>query len=134
MTSFVPAIDRDYDHFIESLYHHTMDLRTTDGRLSGDSQTGRNLYHQLRRCNLTVLAAGSSDWLVIPDPKGGYPADEAYFLHFIVQTVESALRDHPALGPQERFLDWIAERHRQIDDGELVYIAHQIDYAGTLSS
>jgi hypothetical protein len=26
--------------------------------------------------------------------------------------------------------DWLAERHRQLGAGELVYIAHQLDFVG----
>jgi hypothetical protein len=29
-----------------------------------------------------------------------------------------------------RFEAWIAERHAQIERGELVYIAHQLDFFG----
>jgi hypothetical protein len=40
-----------------------------------------------------------------------------------------ALRNHPAL-EQVRFDRWITERHAQIERGELVYIAHQLDFLG----
>ena len=60
---------------------------------------------------------------------GRYPADEAYFLHFIVETMASALASHPELDAA-RFAAWIAARHAQIAAGELIYIAHQLDFAG----
>jgi hypothetical protein len=31
-----------------------------------------------------------------------------------------------------QFSAWIEQRHRQIDDGALVYIAHQLDFFGSL--
>lgn len=127
-TIFQPAIDPAFDAQVESLYHRTMDERITAGRPSGDSQAGRHLFLQLRQAGAEILAAGSSDWVVFAG-QDGYPADEAYFLHFIVQTMHNALHDHPALDAP-RFAEWIAQRHAQIRAGELVYIAHQLDFLG----
>ncbi len=129
-TIFEPAIDPAFDAEIERLYHQTMDERITDGAHAGDSRTGRHLFQWLRRSGGDIIAAGSSDWVVFSG-QHGYPADETYFLHFIVDTVRGALGQHPALASQhDRFAAWIAQRHRQIDDGTLVYIAHQIDCVG----
>ena len=132
-TILEPAIDPPLDALVVQLYHQTMDQRVTAGRPAGDSQTGRHLYHQLRAAGVEVLAAGSSDWVVLPRPGAngqmGYPADEAYFIHFIIHTISTALAGHPALHPA-RFAAWIAERHAQVERGELVYIAHQLDYLG----
>ena len=75
-----------------------------------------------------ILAAGSSDWVVFAGPQG-YPADEAYFLQFIIHTMQQALTDHPDLDAA-RFADWIRRRQQQIESGDLVYIAHQIDFWG----
>ncbi len=127
-TIFAPEIDPDFDALVEQVYHRTMDERIIDGRLSGDSHTGRHLFHVMQKTGIQVLDAGSSDWVVIPHA-GVYPHDEAYFLHFIVHTMADALTDHPRLDPQ-RFAAWIATRHDQIERGELVYIAHQLDYLG----
>jgi hypothetical protein len=75
-----------------------------------------------------VLAAGSSDWVVFSGANG-YPADEAYFLHHIIHTIGMALTGHPDLDAQ-RLDSWVAQRHAQIDQGALVYIAHQLDVLG----
>ncbi len=127
-TIFEPTIDHAFDMMLEQLYHRTMDERITNGQPSGDSHTGRHLYHQLRAAGITTLAAGASDWVVIPQ-RGGYPHDEAYFLHFIIHTMHGALRNHPEVDAA-RFEAWINKRHAQIECGELVYIAHQLDYLG----
>lgn len=124
-TILEPAIDPPLDRQIEELYHRTMDQRVTHGKPSGDRYTGRHLFGTLRARGLNILAAGSSDWVVWAGPDG-YNQDEAYFLHFIVNTIGGALDQHPELD-QARFADWIEQRHRQIERGELVYIAHQID-------
>jgi hypothetical protein len=132
-TILEPTIDRAFDQHIEAVYHRTMDERITNGKLSGDSHTGRHLFHQLKTANIHTLDAGSSDWVVIPQRAttsgSAYPHDEAYFLHFIVHTMQGALRQHPQID-MARFDAWIATRHAQIEAGELVYIAHQLDYLG----
>lgn len=128
ITTFEPAIDPDFDALVESLYHQTMDRRVTDGRLSGDSRAGRHLFSHLQAAGASLLAAGASDWVVYPQ-SGQYPHDEAYFLHFIVHTLHTALANHPELDLR-RFERWVAIRHEQIERGELIYIAHQMDFAG----
>lgn len=133
VTTLEPTIDPVLDAQIEQLYHQTMDDRLTDGKRSGDSRSGRHLFGHLRQAGATILAAGSSDWVVFakPDvyPAEGYPADEKYFLQFIVETINRALAAHPALD-QAQFAKWIAQRQAQIEKGELVYIAHQLDFLG----
>jgi SAM-dependent methyltransferase len=127
-TTFQPEIDPSFDAYIERLYHQTMDTRQVNGQPSGDSQTGRHLFQHLRTAGAELLDAGSSDWVVYPGPDG-YPADEAYFLHFIVNTMHTALADHPDLIP-DQLTDWIVQRHAQIETEQLVYIAHQLDFLG----
>lgn len=127
-TILEPTIDKAFDAHIEGIYHRTMDERITNGKPSGDSHTGRHLFHQMKTANIHTIDAGSSDWVIIPH-HGSYPHDEGYFLHFIVNTMHSALRDHPDID-RPRFEQWIATRHAQIEQGELVYIAHQLDYLG----
>jgi SAM-dependent methyltransferase len=127
-TVLQPEIDPEFDAQIETLYHQTMDRRITAGKPSGDSRAGRHLLGHLRAAGAELLDAGSSDWVVFAGPKG-YPAEEAYFLHFIVHTIYTALQGHPGL-EAERFEDWIAQRHAQVEEGTLVYIVHQLDYLG----
>jgi SAM-dependent methyltransferase len=127
-TTFLPTLDAGLDALIEKLYHATMDGRRVDGRPSGSSRTGRLLFSSLPKYGGRILAAGSSDWVVFPGPNG-YPADEAYFLHHLVHTVDEALSGHPRLN-EATFREWLSRRHRQIDQGELVYIAHQLDFLG----
>lgn len=128
LTALEPAVDPGFDELVVDLYHRTMDERVVDGRPSGDSRSGRKLIPLLNQLGAEVVAAGSSDWIVYP--RGGvYPADEAYFLHHILHFFESSLTGRPELDPG-RFARWLAARRRQIEAGELVYIAHQIDITG----
>jgi len=68
------------------------------------------------------------DWVVFAGANG-YPADEAYFLHDIIHTIGTALAGNPQLDA-ELLSTWVAQRHAQIEQGTLVYIAHQLDVLG----
>jgi len=127
-TILEPPIDTEYDRMIIALYHRTMDERTIAGEKSGDSQTGRHLFHHLRQAGAEITAAGSSDWIVFP-MDGRYPEDDSYFLHFIINTIHQALNNYQGLD-QTVFTAWITKRHQQIELGKLIYIAHQIDFVG----
>jgi len=129
MTLFEPTVDPILDQQIEDLYHASMDARMTDGRPSGDSRTGRHLFGHLRGAGVDVVAAGSSDWVVHAGPDGSYPAEEATFLRAILGFFAESLGDHPDLDAG-KLAEWLQKRHDQIDRGELVYIAHQLDFLG----
>jgi hypothetical protein len=122
VTTLQPVIDDALDEKIEQLYHKTMDMRPTGGH----SHTGRKLFEYLRSLNAEIILAGASDW-VVHTTSGAYPADEEYFLHFILNFFESALKDQVELDPTA-FKHWLAARRVQIERGELVYIAHQMDF------
>ncbi|HEY7494789.1 MAG TPA: class I SAM-dependent methyltransferase [Candidatus Tectomicrobia bacterium] len=127
-TVLQPEIDAGLDTQIEALYHQTMDQRRIAGQPCGDSHTGRHLFSHLQAAGTELIDVGSSDWVIFAGPHG-YPGDEAYFLHFIIHTIDTALQGHPQLNP-ERFAAWIARRHAQVEQGSLVYIAHQLDFLG----
>ncbi len=128
LTIFQPDI-HELDDLIISLYHKTMDQRMINGKSSGDAKTGRHLFCQLRKAGAELLDAGSSDWVVFPT-NNEYLADEAYFLHFIIHTIYTALIDRKL--DERRLSEWIRQRHSQIEQGELIYIAHQLDLLGRL--
>jgi SAM-dependent methyltransferase len=118
------------DDQVMQAYHRDMDERVRYGRPAGESRTGRRLFHNLRSAGAPPLAAGSSDWVVSAGPDGAYPGDEAHFLRSILSTIQNALRSrHDWVDPAD-LADWLAARHRQLAAGELVYIAHQLDFAG----
>jgi hypothetical protein len=122
VTTFEPTIDPALDAQIERLYHQSMDERPA----GGDSRSGRHLFKYLQDSGSEILAAGSSDWVVYPQDRK-YPADEAYFLKFILHFFEQSLRGNPELD-DKAFTSWLTKRHAQVDRGELVYIAHQMDF------
>ncbi len=122
---FSPDDPRDDD--VLRAYHRSMDERVRFGRPAGESQAGRHLFASLCAAAAPPVAAGSSDWVVHAAPDGTYPDDEGFFLDSILQTIEDALTDRvePAV-----LSGWVAARRRQLAAGELVYIAHQLDFAG----
>ncbi len=122
MTSLEPLVDAALDEQIERLYHKTMDTRRT----GGDSRAGRHLFQHLREAGAEVLAAGPSDWVVY-GTNGQYPLEEDYFLHFILHFLAESLTGTPELDAAA-FAGWLAERRAQIGRGELIYIAHQLDF------
>src|SRR3984957_16997442 len=125
---FVPGHPHD-DRAMQA-YPRDMDERVRYGRPAGESRTGRHLFHHLRAAGAPALAAGSSDWVVSPGPDGNYPGDEADFLRSILSTIQDAL------GSRQDWVDpadldaWLADRRRQLAASELIYIAHQLDFAG----
>lgn len=122
VTAFEPPIDQELDTQIERLYHETMDTRLG----GGDSLTGRHLFGYLKQVGAEIEAAGSSDWVVHP-VGGSYPHEEAYFLQSILHFFEESVGNHPAIN-KVAFTNWLQKRRDQVTRGELVYIAHQMDF------
>ena len=122
VTSLEPPIDPELNAKIERLYHETMDTRPS----GGDSQSGRHLFGHLKQVGAEIVSAGGSDWVVYP-LEGQYMADEAYFLQFILHFFEDSLGNHPDLD-KTAFTSWLEKRRAQVEHGELVYIAHQMDF------
>lgn len=123
-TIFMPKDSRD--GALMDAYHRSMDERVREGMPSGSSTAGRELFMHIRASGGSIVRAGSSDWVVFADA-AGYEGDEAYFAHHIIHTVEQELATHPTLS--DAVHGWGALRHAQVESGELVYIAHQLDFA-----
>jgi hypothetical protein len=121
-TSFEPVIDDELDEKIECLYHETMNTRPS----GGDHKSGRHLFGYLNNVNAKILSAGASDWVVYAKD-GKFTEDENYFLNYILGFFEGSLTGHSQLNAVI-FADWIEKRRSQIRNGELVYIAHQMDF------
>jgi SAM-dependent methyltransferase len=127
-TALLPTIDPKLDATIVALYHQSMDDRRVNGKRSGSSRTGRLLFEALPQKGWEILAAGASDWVVIPR-RGVYTGDERFFLQYVLRTIHGALRDHSQLS-NEALRKWVTQRRRQIAQGKLSLIAHQYDFFG----
>jgi SAM-dependent methyltransferase len=115
-TLFLPELNLGLEKRIMQLYNQSMDDRITGGRKTGGCQTGRKLFGHLKVVNAAVLAAGSSDWIVLPGPQG-YPQDESYFLHYILDTIYNELKGRPE-PDQAAFESWVQTRHDEVENAE----------------
>jgi SAM-dependent methyltransferase len=122
--------DHPRDAQVLGAYHRDMDERVRYGRPAGESTAGRHLFGHLTAAGAPPLSAGSSDWVVHAGPDATYPDGESYFLECILATIRDAVAGRlPAADLDE----WMAARHRQLARGELVYVAHQLDFAGQVT-
>ena len=125
---FEPILNEDLDYIILKAYHQSMDDRIINGKISGDSKSGRHLFKLLTANNAKPSAIGASDWVVFSQEKQ-YPHKEAFFLKFILETIFNELKNHPDIAVLD-LKNWYEQRLQQVDDGSLLYIAHQLDYFG----
>jgi SAM-dependent methyltransferase len=122
--------DHPLDDQVLSAYARTMDTRVRFGRRAGESRTGRHLFGHLTAAGAPPLAAGSSDWVVHPRPDGTYADGEAYFVECILATIRQAVAE---LLPPAALAGWMTDRCGQLARGELVYLAHQLDFVGQVT-
>ncbi len=112
------------DRTIEQYYHDHMDAKP-----GGNSRAGGAVLEWLRRAEgVRVSGVAGSDWIVRPID-GEYPADEAFFLGCILDSVESAVGEVTD-GTLEELDEWMACRRSQLEEGELCYLTHQLDLLG----
>jgi hypothetical protein len=129
LTAFEPPFDPPFESLLLQRYHRSMDERVVNGRPSGDSRAGRHLFSILADLGARIQEAGPSDWVVFPRA-GQYRPGEAPFLRHIVDTVYRQMSLDGDI-PPERLKAWRAARLAQVERGQLVYIAHQLDVVGS---
>lgn len=120
-TRFYPA--HPADRPVESHYHSHMDEKE-----GGSSRAGGEALARLQGLSGVSVDAAGSDWVVTPT-NGSYPADEAYLLRHILDSIEDAVTEVTA-GGFEPLEEWLTRRRAQVDAGELVYLTHQLDLFG----
>ena len=130
-TSFYPVIDPKLDVLIIERYHARMDSKGADMLTHRRSHTGRELIRWLGKMNVRLLDVGCSDWVVLP-MGNDYTEDERLFLHSIIGMVESELWNDDEIG-RGHLNAWVERRREQINAGELIYIAHQMDVVGAVN-
>lgn len=114
MTHFEPASSAGeaVDRAVIDAYHGTM----TQGY-------GSRHLRALAAAGMEVLAAGSSDWLVVPSHRAPDP-NEHILVDTILGMIEQAVS--PVLGAGV-VGPWAAERRDLLSRGELLFEAHQLD-------
>jgi len=125
-TTFLPVYTEEIDRKIEHLYHASMDRMTPHGP-TGGSSTGQQLVEIASEgASTSVLEIGASDWVVCPNESGGYKNDENYFLRHILTFVEDELGRSRKID-RDTFTKWTATRRKQVERGELIFLAHHLD-------
>ncbi len=132
-TIFEPEFEPvEVEQRLLDVYHRSMDERRLSGEAAGHSRTGRRLFSQLHRAGARVEAAGASDWVLFPR-QARYAGEEKSFIHHIMDTIALELGRHADVEPGELSV-WLDARRAQIEAGELVYIAHQLDFFGSFGT
>ena len=120
-----PTVRQERERAVIAAYHETMDAPSRPG----GSRTGRTLLEAFPAAGCRVRAAGAAGWLVTPP----YPDDEAYFLHHLIDGIESAVIDARAAVDvpegltREAVRTWADRRHRAVSAEALAYGAHNLD-------
>jgi hypothetical protein len=119
-TRFAPEVEPAFESALLDGYHASM----------RDPHTGRHLAGELAAARVTVHASGRADW-VVEAQDGSYPADEEYFLEFILHTIEQEMRGRPEIAAAQ--LDaWLDARRAQVTAAELRFHARNLDYFAVL--
>jgi SAM-dependent methyltransferase len=121
VTLLEPGIDEGADTEILRLYHRSM----TQG-------FGRRHVLALRAAGFEIAEIGSSDWIVPPRASGPTP-EERELIGTVLGMMEEAVSHQIAALPdaaitREELIAWIARRRNQLDDGEILFEAHQMDF------
>lgn len=133
VTDFFPpsGIGVQLDYNVEQAFHLTMGKRRIASYETLAAHTGRRMLPALMELGVRNVSVGSSAWIVYPR-KGRYIGDESFFLQCIIDFIESSVdpgQDMDSVDPA-LFHAYITKRRRQIEDGSLYYIAHNIDTFG----
>lgn len=114
-----PALDGDGG--FEDAFHSAMGCDEDGG---ARARCGRRLLGLLEG----IQAVGAAAWVVRPDSDKFYVGNERYFLECILGFMEGAV------GDTEDGRNWVATRTKMLEDGELTYLAHNLDYCGVVEA
>jgi hypothetical protein len=134
-TLFEPDIDPALDREILERYHRSM---------SGGF--GRRQLHAFHRSGWTLRATGGSDWVVPPRSGGPLEAERELVSTVLDMMEESVIRTEaaqpcsdPSVGgvthaearasaSPAAVREWVQRRRDQLSHGDLLFIAHQLDF------
>lgn len=122
---FPPYHDTDFEDRILAEYDASMERRRERGEATGGAQCGRRLYRALQQSGFQVIAYGSSDWNITP-VAGSYRDDDRVVLHYLLQWIFGEAEQNPAIDTKQ-LTAWRQCRQRQLANGELGIIIHQVD-------
>lgn len=125
ITALEPPVERGLDAKIMARYHASMQRVGRAGDVHPGGRAGRDLLGAALENGAEVLAAGASDWLVLP-VEGHFTGNERAFLETILGYVERTLTAAPDLDTA-RVQAWLRTRREQVRTGRLVFHAHNLD-------
>lgn len=147
LTCFEPVSDYDEEYFImENFNNRSIKGQVYDGNVGGDPYCGRHLWGKLVDCGYEPLILDSEDWFIVPQISKSrkYSRLEVSFLKSVINEIYDAnvdeniyrkaiagkkfgkLSEKPTRKEIEVIKSWKDRRNKQIDDGELLYICHNI--------
>jgi SAM-dependent methyltransferase len=121
VTLLEPGIDERVDTEVLRLYHRSM----TQG-------FGRRHVLALRAAGFEIAEIGSSDWIIPPRAAGPMP-EERELVATVLGMMEEAVSAQIAALPdaaisRDELLEWVSRRRIQLDAGEVLFEAHQMDF------
>jgi SAM-dependent methyltransferase len=121
VTLLEPGIDDRLDTEVLRLYHRSM----TQG-------FGRRHVLALRAAGFEIAEIGSSDWIIPPRGEGPTP-EERELIDTILGIMDEAVSAQLSTAPdaaitRDELNEWIRRRRVQLDAGEILFEAHQMDF------
>jgi SAM-dependent methyltransferase len=124
LTIVEPSSDTELDDALLDAYHRAM-YEHQWGGAGGDPRTGRRLFHRLTERGFDILDMGPSDWIIAPF-RGQYRDEDRIVLEYLLAHIADVVRASNVIADDE-LARWTARRQRQIENAQLLYIAHQLD-------
>jgi ubiquinone/menaquinone biosynthesis C-methylase UbiE len=117
LTALEPTVDAQLDRDILSIYQDSMT----------SPRSGRDLLTALPSRGADLIRVGASDWIVHAGQEGQYTEKEDYFLKCILWFIYNEVTQHDSAVSEDQIDRWIRTRLRQIESGDLIFLAHQLD-------
>lgn len=136
-TDFFPESSEgfEFDLQVENAFHRAMGSRKVLGYDTLACHTGRRLIPCLKGLKVKINSIGGSTWIVSSVEDRTYVEDEAYFVSSIIDFIQATSDQFEEKGFPETpaaLIRYFASRRKQISDGTLIYVAHNIDVFGVL--
>ncbi len=122
---FPPYHDSGFEDGILAEYDASMERRRAQGEATGGAKCGRRLYRALQQNGFHVIAYGSSDWNITP-VDGSYRDDDHVVLRYLLHWIFGEAEKNRTVDAS-KLAAWRQCRQRQLSDGELGIIIHQLD-------
>lgn len=142
-TIFEPVQDRYIEErIIRNFNNLAISGQVYEGCVGGNAYCGRQLYHALGKNGFRVIDFRSEDWVIIPSGvEEPYTKDVIEFLKTIIHAIADANKinamnrlsllrgtdfGEPSSIEESLIEEWRESRLKQLNDGILVYICHQM--------